>query len=156
MDAVQVVALWAHTLAFVIGWGYYGILGRIVLPAAERSLDEPARVTFLVALERRALPFLGMAVVLFTPTGSYLLVIDPEYEGLGAIRGSTWATLMLLKHLLVVAMVGLAVALDLLVRRLAEDEPDVPRALRRIRLTAEAATAMGALIALLTAAAQVA
>jgi hypothetical protein len=28
MDILQVLAVWLHTLAFVIAWGYYGILGR--------------------------------------------------------------------------------------------------------------------------------
>jgi hypothetical protein len=34
-DIAELVALWLHTVAFVIAWGYYAILGRIVLPGLE-------------------------------------------------------------------------------------------------------------------------
>jgi uncharacterized membrane protein len=65
---------------------------------------------------------------------------------------------MLLKHIVVVVFLALGVAVDMLVRRASEAEDDVRRAiaLRRVRLCAEAATATGAVIILLTAAAQVA
>jgi uncharacterized membrane protein len=156
MDWVHVLALWLHTLAFVIAWGYYGVLARTVIPTLERSLDRPAQATVLAGVERRALPLIGLAIVLFLVTGVYLLFSDPQYAGLGNVRASAWTTLMLIKHLLVVVMIGLGVGMDVLVRWLAEDPGEDDRPLRRVRRTAEAATAVGALIALVTAAAQVA
>ena len=120
MDVAQVLAVWLHTLAFVIAWGYYGILGRIVLPGLERSIERPAQAAALLAIERRALPLVVLSLVLFTATGTYLLVNDPHYAGLGDFFASTWTTLMLLKHLLVVALVVLGVAVDRLTRRAAE------------------------------------
>ena len=122
MDLPQVLAIWLHTLALVIAWGYYGILGRIMLPALERSLDRPAQAAALVAIERRALPLVVLSVVLFTATGAYLLVIDPHYAGLGDFFASTWTMLMLVKHVLVVGLVVLGVDVDRLIRRLGEDD----------------------------------
>jgi uncharacterized membrane protein len=158
MDPWLVLAIWLHTVAFVIAWGYYGILGRMVLPALERSLDGRAGTAALVAIEGRALPLIVLSLVLFTVTGSYLLVVDPKYTGLGDFFSSTWTVLMLVKHVLVVGMVALGVVVDRLIRRAAEAASDEARAaaLRRVALSAEAATALGALIALSTAAAQVA
>lgn len=158
MDVLQVLAVWLHTLAFVIGWGYYGVLGRMVLPALERTLDRPAQAAALVALERRALPLIAVSLVLFTVTGTYLLVVDPQYEGLGNVLASTWTVLMLVKHLLVVGLVVLGVAVDRLVRRAGDATGDDSRAsaIRRLALAAEGATVLGALIVLLTAAAQAA
>lgn len=65
---------------------------------------------------------------------------------------------MLVKHILVVGLVALGVALDRIVARVGEATDANAREsdLRLIRLGAEGATAPGALIALLTAAAQVA
>jgi uncharacterized membrane protein len=142
----------------VIAWGYYGILGRVILPALTRSLDGPARATALAAVERVAAPLVFLSIVLFAASGSFLLVIDPRYAGLGDFFASTWTTLMLVKHLLVVAFVVLAMTVDRLIRRLArEGSADAQRSvLRRIRLSAEGATGLGALIVLLTAIAQVA
>jgi uncharacterized membrane protein len=156
VDLLLVVAVWLHTVAFVIGWGYYGILGRIVLPALGRSLDGPAQASALVAIERRALPLIVISLVLFTVTGTYLLVADPEYAGIGNVLASTWTVLMLVKHVLVVALVVLGVAVDRLGRRagLATSAEVRAAAIHRLTLTAEGATALGALIVLLTAAAQ--
>jgi uncharacterized membrane protein len=158
MDLLQVLAVWIHTLAFVIVMGYYGVLGRVMVPALERSLDGPAQAAALVAIERRVLPLLALSVVLFTVTGTYLLFVDPKYEGLGNFFASTWTALMLVKHLLVVALVALGVVVDRLIRRVAEatTEPDRGSALRRLELSAEGATGLGALVILATVAAQLA
>jgi len=156
MDLPHVLAVWLHTLAFVIAWGYYGILGRMVLPALERSLDSPARVAALVAIERRALPLIALSLVLFTATGAYLLVADPGYQGLGNVFASTWTTLMLAKHVLVVGLIAVAAYVDVCIRRLGEatNERDRGSALRRLTWSSEGATGLGALIVLLTVAAQ--
>ncbi len=156
MDIPRVLAVWLHTVAFVIAWGYYGILARMLLPALERSLHGESRVATLRAIEQRALPLVALSGVLFVVTGSYLLFVDSRYAGLGNFFASTWTGLMLVKHVLVVGFVALAVAVDVLVRRLAAGRTDTSRdsSFRLLGFVAEGATAAGALIALLTAAAQ--
>jgi len=157
MDLMQVGAVWLHTVAFVIAWGYFGILARMILPGLAGSLDRAGQVKALVAIEAKALPFVLLAVALFVISGTYLLVTNPAYTGLGSFS-STWATLMLFKHLVVIVLVGLGVLIDRLIRGLAELARDEDRAkdLRWIGLAADGATGLGALIALLTAAAQLA
>jgi uncharacterized membrane protein len=157
-DIAELLAIWLHTVAFVIAWGYYGILGRIVLPAIERSLDGASQAKTLVSIERRAVPLVLISMVLFVVTGTYLLVIDEDYAGLGNVVANSWTTLMLVKHLVIVVLVGLGVAVDVLIRRAGAASDDATRAsiLHRARLGAEAATALGALVVLLTVAAQLA
>ncbi len=156
MDVSELLATWLHTLAFVIAWGYYGILGRITLPALERSLDGATQARTLLEIERRALPLVLISVAVFLVTGTYLLFIDPKYAGLGDFFASTWTTLMLVKHLVVVALIALAVMVDRLIRRLGDAPDDATRStiIGRLRLSAEGATGVGALIVLLTVAAQ--
>jgi uncharacterized membrane protein len=158
MDLALVIALWLHTVAFVIAWGYYGVLGRMVLPGLERTLERTTQADALLAIERRALPLILVSLVLFIVTGSYLLVVDPKYAGLGDFFASTWTTLMLVKHLVIVALVVAAVVVDVSIRHAAEaaDEGVREGAFRRVRLSAEVATVLGALVVLLTAAAQAA
>ncbi len=156
MDIPLLLAVAVHTLAFVIAWGYYGILGRIVLPALERSLEGPALAASVGSIERRALPLVVLSALLFTITGTYLLVASPQYAGLGNLFASSWTTLLLLKHVLIVLLVALGVGVDVYARRLegAGDEAERAAALRRLSLAAEATTGLGALVVLLTAAAQ--
>jgi len=55
--------------------GYYGVLGRMVLPALRRSVDVPSQASTMVSLERRALPFVVLATVLRVTTGVGALII---------------------------------------------------------------------------------
>lgn len=155
MDVGIILALWIHTVAFVIAWGYYGILGRIVIPGLG-ELDSATAARTLDAIERRALPLLLIAVVLFVVTGSYLLAVDDQYQGLGNLAASTWTTMLTIKHVVIVAFVALAVVIDTLIHRAGDPEDDRVRRRRifEVRLGAEVATGLGAVIALLTAIAQ--
>ena len=157
MDGAQVVAVWLHTLALVIAWGYYGVLGRIILPALERTLEQPQRAATLAAIERRALPLVILSLVLLTVTGAYLLVSDARYAGLGNLFASSWTTLLLVKHVLVVGLIVVGVGVDMLIRQAAEATTDRARtsATGFAALAADGATGLGALIVLLTAMAQV-
>lgn len=155
MDAWDILASWIHTLAFVIAWGYYGILGRIVIPGLA-DLDSERAAHTLAAIERRALPLVLVAILLFIVTGSFLLVTDPRYDGLGNLFASTWTTMLTLKHVLVVLLVGLGVLIDYLIRTAGEPVADAGRRSRiaQVRWVAEGATALGAVIVLTTVIAQ--
>jgi uncharacterized membrane protein len=154
MDAVEVGALWLHAVAMVIVIGYYGVLGRIVLPALRRSLDGPSLATVVPAVERRALPLVLIAIIMFVVTGVYLLVIDDQYTGVGNFSG-TWSTMMLVKHLVVVAMVVMGVVVDRLARAVgdASDEGRT-QVLDTLSLAAEATMVLGVIVLLLTTVAQ--
>ena len=156
MDVPLIVAAFLHTVAFAIAWGYYGVLARLVMPSLERVLDTPGWAASVVAIERRALPLLGAALLAIFATGVWLLVVDPRYGGPGAVLASTWATLMLVKHVAVIGFVALAVLVDRATRDLAAAHDDSARrgAGRRVARLAEVTTGVGALIALLTVAAQ--
>jgi uncharacterized membrane protein len=155
VDYLHVGAIWLHTVAFVIAWGWYGILSRVVIPGLARSFGPAEQASALASMERRALPLVLISVALFFLTGAYLLLVDDSYVGLGNLSNS-WAMLMLLKHLVVVILIVVGVAIDALIRMAADPADDADRvsSLRLARWGAEAATGLGALIALLTAAAQ--
>jgi uncharacterized membrane protein len=156
MDSVRLGAITVHTLAMILVVGYYGILGRVILPALRRSLDGPTMATALVAVARRALPLIGLAVALFVVTGAYLLLSDEQYAGLGRFAASTWTTLMLVKHLVVVVMIVVAIGVDRLIGWVADpvDEEARERALGLLGLGVDTVTGLGALVVLLTVAAQ--
>ncbi len=156
MDVLLVVAVWLHTVAFVIAWGYYGVLGRMILPGLGTALEPSTRTASLAAIERRALPLIVVSLVLFTVTGTYLLVTDDAYQGLGNVFASNWTTLMLVKHVVVIGLVVGGVLVDRWIRAAADAVTDDERTalLRRVTRGAEVVTGMGALIVLLTAVAQ--
>lgn len=154
MDAVVVGAVWLHLLATVTLIGYYAILGLLVLPLLRRIADGRELAESLATLERRALPLLVGSVAVFIATGVYLMGSDTRYGGVGSI-GSTWASVLLLKHLVVALMVGLGLYIDaVIVRAAAAEVADRAIAVRRLTLATGAMTVLGAVVLLLTAVAQ--
>lgn len=155
MDLTRVGAVALHTLAMMIVLGYYGVLGRIVLPALRRTLEPRQLATSLVAVERRARPLLVISIALFAITGIYLMIVDEQYAGLGNIGGSTWAALVLGKHVVVAALVAVGLAVDRLVDGLADSDDGLPAgSVRLVGLAAESATLLGVVVIVMTAAAQ--
>lgn len=157
MDYGQAGVIAIHTLAMILAVGYYGILGRVIVPALRGSLAGPVLGTTLATVERRARPLLLLSAGLFVATGAFLLLADDQSEGIGNFFATTWATLMLAKHGLIVVMVVLAGAVDFLVSEVAFAETDIERdrLLGRLGLAIEATTGIGALVVVLTAVAQV-
>jgi len=156
MDYVQAGAVAIHTLAMILVVGYYGILGRVILPALRGSLAGPVLGNTLMTVERRARPLLLLSVGLFVATGAFLLLADDQSEGIGNFFATTWTTLMLVKHGLIVVMVVLAGVVDFLVSEVAyaETDPERERLLGGLALATEATTGIGALVVVLTAVAQ--
>lgn len=150
---LPILALWAHLLATVILVGYYVVMAVIVLPSLS-ALPALPGVGIVAAMERHAMPFLVASLVVFLATGVYLLTSDPRYAGPGNVAGD-WATQMLVKHLVVVAMVVAGSFADgLIVRAAAAGGEGPSRVSARITWMLRATAALGALALLLTAAAQ--
>ena len=145
MDLVQVGATWLHLLATVALLGYYAIVGLVVLPAIRAVVPGRELAASIAAIHQRATPVILGSLAIFLATGIYLMVTDSQYAGIGNVTGSTWATLFLVKHGVVAAMVGLGVYIDaLVVRRFAlPDSIDQP-AVRRLAVSAAVMTLLGA------------
>jgi uncharacterized membrane protein len=156
MDLVQVGATWLHLLATVALLGYYAILCLVVLPAIRGVLPARELGESIAALERRATPVILGSLVIFLATGVFLMTTDSRYGGVGDVASSTWSSLLLGKHLVIGVMVAIAVYIDALVVRgfAAPGSPGQPAALRRLAQSAGLMTVLGAVVLLLTAAAQ--
>ena len=157
MDIVQAAAVWLHSLATVVLLGYYAILALIVVPALTSLVNGPAIGRVIPAIERRALPLIVAAIAVFLVSGLYLMLSDARFSGFGRFFDSTWSTLIVIKHVVVVALVGVGVYLDLLVVPAIAGPVDEAARMASVGRLARAATAMvilGAIVLLLTAAAQ--
>jgi len=155
MDPVEVGAIWLHLVATVTLLGYFTVLGLLVLPVLRRRVSSGELVASVAALERRALPLVITSLGVFLATGVYLMGNDSRYGGVGSI-GSTWATVLLAKHLVVLVMVGLGLYFDALVVRAAGAPQGTDQAAQMTRITraAQGMTFFAAIVLLLTAAAQ--
>jgi uncharacterized membrane protein len=151
---IGVGATWLHLLATVTLVGYYAVLALFLIPTIRRLSPPGTAAETICAVERRALPLLVAALVVFLATGVYMMGVDSRYGGPGNI-GGTWATLLLLKHVVVVVMLGLGSYLDGLIARLvASSVEGTDAATTRIYRVTGGMAVLGAAVLLLTAMAQ--
>ena len=157
MDIVQAVAIWGHSISTVILLGYYALLALVVVPVLRGTLNGPALGRVIPAVERRALPLVLASIGVFIITGTYLLLTDERFLGFGHFFESSWSTLIVIKHVVVIGLIGIGVTIDLLVvPDIANPADEAARtaAMRRLARGASAIAILGAIVLLLTAAAQ--
>jgi uncharacterized membrane protein len=98
------LSLWLHSLAMIVFIGHYLLLALIYLPAMRQNpLDVAGPI--LSGFSRQSRSWMYISLALFFLTGIYLMFVDPNYMGVGKF-GNTWAVMMLIKHLLVLVMLG--------------------------------------------------
>lgn len=98
------LSLWLHSLATVIMIGHYLLLAFIHIPALKKSGLEVAG-PILSEISKRSRSWLYLSLLVFMVTGIYLMFVNPSYLGIGDF-GNLWSIMMLLKHILIMGMIG--------------------------------------------------
>jgi uncharacterized membrane protein len=101
-----------HALAMIIFIGHYLLMSLIYLPALS-GVDNAGKA--LGEISYRSRPWLYGSIVVFAVTGVHLMLIDPNYMGIGNFS-NPWALLMLIKHLVIVVMIALGFWFNMLQR----------------------------------------
>ena len=92
-----------HAFAMIIFIGHYLLLSLICIPALS-GLDNAGQA--LGEMSRRSRRWLYGSILVFIVTGVHLMLADPNYLGIGNFS-NPWALLTLIKHILIVIMIGL-------------------------------------------------
>jgi uncharacterized membrane protein len=145
------LSVWLHAMATVILIGHYLLLSIIYLPVLEKGGG-----MFLSQISKRSRPWMYGALVIFIVTGIYLMFADPNYLGVGDF-GNFWSVMMLVKHLLVVGMIGLGFWFNAFLRvgPMMASNNSAELGIRRFRMYSNLMAISGVLVLLLTALAQV-
>jgi uncharacterized membrane protein len=143
-----------HTLATVIFIGHYLLLSLLYLPVLSKM--EQGGTATLSEISKRSRVWLYIALCLFAMTGIYLTLVDPYYLGLGKFQ-NPWSVLMLVKHILIVGMIGLGFWFNVIVRvgSLLRSTSNSALGVARLRWYSNAMSICGVLVLILTAIAQV-
>lgn len=153
--SILLVALstWLHALATVVFIGYYLFTSLIYLPVFESQMQTNALRDLLEQASARLRPFFGGSLLIFLVTGTYLMLINKNYLGLGDFLANPWSILMVSKHVLVLAFLALAIVSERVFLGHISDEK--PEALRQFRWALNINMILGVVILLLTSIAQV-
>lgn len=143
------LSTWLHALATVIFVGHFVLLAGIYLPALSKN------GAALSDISKRSRPWMYASLIIFMVTGIYLTFVDPNYQGVGNF-GNFWAVMMLVKHILIVGMIGMGFWFNAILRvgpMMSSNNPE--QAIARFRKYVNAMAVCGVLVLLLTALAQV-
>ena len=141
-----------HAMASVIFIGHFVLLALIYLPILSRRGDGVA----LSEISKSSRPWLYASLIVFMVTGIYLMLVYPNYMGVGNFS-NIWAIMMLLKHILIVAMIGMGFWFNAILRvgPMMSSNNGAAQAIARFRTYVNMMAACGILVLLLTAFAQV-
>lgn len=143
------ISTWLHALATVVFIGHYVLLAGIYIPALSKNGSA------LSEISKRSRPWMYASLLVFAITGTHLMLIDSGYLGFMDF-GNFWGIVMLLKHILVFAMIGMGFWYNAILRvgpMMSSNNPE--QAITRFRNYVNMMAVCGVLILLLTALAQV-
>jgi len=146
------VSTWLHTLATVVFIGHYLFISQVYLPVFERQAQGDALRGFLEEVSSRLRPYFGGSLLIFIVTGTYLMMINEQYLGLGHFFENAWSALIVIKHFILLVFFALAIYSERVIMAKISDEQ--PRALKQFRMALGINTLIGILIILLTTVAQ--
>lgn len=148
------VFTWLHALATVVFIGHFLLLALIYLPAFGKQTAEVAG-PILSEISKRSRVWMYSSLLIFTVTGVYLMIVDPNYMGVGNF-GNLWAVAMLVKHILIVAMIALGFLFNVILRvgPMMSSNSGAAGAIARFRSYVNWMSVCGVLVLLLTAFAQ--
>jgi uncharacterized membrane protein len=148
-------AVFLHSLATVVLIGHYLLLVMIYLPALTQHGFDGTTGKVLSEISKRSRSWMYASLVTFMVTGIYLMLVDPNYLGIGNF-GNPWGILMLVKHLIIIGMLILGFWFNAMLRVGPQMASDLKAAqgFRGFRLYANLMAISGVLVLLLTAIAQ--
>ncbi len=154
-------ASWLHLLATVIMIGMYVMLAAVFTPVFVGQLRAAALGQLIVAVYGKARPFVAGSLLVFIVTGVYLMLVNKQYVGIGRFD-NTWSTVLLIKHIVVLVIIGIGAATQLGPMRQLEaalptaDEARIQSAVARLKTLEIIGMIGGVVVLLLTAIAAVA
>jgi uncharacterized membrane protein len=149
------VSTWLHALATAVFIGHFVLLALIYLPAMKDQPDIPVGA-ILGEFSKRSRAWMYVALLIFMITGIHLMLVDPYYLGIGNF-GNLWSILMLVKHILILGMIGAGFWFNAILRLgpMLSSKTGSAQAMDRFRLYNNGMAITGVLILLLTALSQV-
>ena len=149
------LSFWLHSLATVVFIGHPLLFSLIYLPAFAQNQETPANGAILSAISKRSRTWMYASLGVFVVTGVFLMYVDPSYLGIGNFN-NVWSVMMLVKHILILGMVGMGFWYNGLMRvgPLMSSNTGATQALLRFRQYNNLMAVTGILILLLTAVSQ--
>ena len=145
------LSYWLHAMATVVFIGHFVLFAGIYLPVLSKNENR----FVLSEISERSRPWMYASLLVFIITGIYLMLVDPNYMGIGNFS-NFWAIMMLVKHILVVAMIAMGFWFNAILRvgPMLSSNHGAEQAIVNFRKYVNAMAVCGIVVLLLTALAQ--
>lgn len=111
-QTILAVSLFFHVLATIVWIGGLAFNLVFVLPEVRRVLGDESQVAAVAdRLRKRFTPFINLSLAVLIFTGLVQMAGDENYDGLMQITND-WSRVILVKHLLLIAIIGLGALLQ--------------------------------------------
>jgi uncharacterized membrane protein len=150
------ISVWLHSLATVVLIGHFILLALIYLPALTKNGLENNNGMMLSQISKHSRGWMYASLFIFVVTGIYLMVADPNYQGVGNFS-NRWSILMLIKHLIIMMMIAMGFWFNAILRvgpQMSSNSGAI-MALKNFRFYTSAMAICGTLVLLLTAFSQI-
>jgi uncharacterized membrane protein len=106
-EAAVIACTWLHLVVLVIWIGH--MVNSLILfgPLASKYVSKSHYGEFIAAYRAKDRPVSIICIVIFIITGLVLTLLNEQYQGFGNVLANSWSTTLLIKHILVLAMIGL-------------------------------------------------
>ena len=154
-QALIALSYWLHEMGTVLLIGNYLLLSIIYLPVFVKNQAETSIGMILSDISKHSRVWMYTSVFIFIVSGIFLMVANPNYLGVGDF-GNIWSILMLVKHILIVAMLGIGFWFNGILRvgPLMSSNTGASLAIARFRQYSNLMAGVGVLVLLLTAISQ--
>ncbi|APV43447.1 Copper resistance protein D [Dehalogenimonas formicexedens] len=107
---ITVPLLWIH-LSAIVTWVGLWFNTLFVFNSLRQFVSDSARASFISTLRKRYLTITWAAIAIFIVSGTILMETNENYPGLGHFFDNSWATLVFLKHIIVIVMLAVSFTL---------------------------------------------
>ena len=108
-EAAIIACTWLHLIVLVIWIGHMVNALLLFTPLISKYVDKSRYGEFIAEYRAKDSPVAISCIVVFIITGIVLTLLDEQYQGFGNVLANSWSTTLLIKHVLVLAMIGLGV-----------------------------------------------
>lgn len=99
---------WIHLVAVVVWFGGLFTNMLVLMPSLKESLEPAAMGPFMGTFAKRFRRLVYLSIVILLVTGVIMMLLNKDYLGLLDL-GNEWSILLLIKHIFVFIMIGVAV-----------------------------------------------
>ena len=108
-DVAIILCTWLHLIVMVVWIGHMANAWLLFGPLSRKYVSSNVYGDFIAEYRTKDRPVALSCIAVFIVTGLVMTLLNEQYRGIGNVFANSWSILLFIKHILVLAMIGLGV-----------------------------------------------